>query len=201
MNDYSDPNDTVFRDVILAVVVMLVVMLVMLLPWINRPIDPDPDSIPPGNVLITTDWPDGWPVDVDTWVRAPGERPVGYSNKHGPTFDLTRDDLGMTNDTTLANREQVVGRGIPNGRYVVNLHMYANTNSLYPVPVSVDVTLVRTDRTIETIVEREVQLVGAGQEITVVRFQLHDEHVVPGSINEVFQPLRNAPLPPGAFGP
>jgi len=31
---------------------------------------------------------------VDLWVQAPGDVPVGYSNKSGGVLNLLRDDLG-----------------------------------------------------------------------------------------------------------
>ena len=39
----------------------------------------------------------------DLWVQAPGDVPVGYSNKSGGVFNLLRDDLGKAKDMTDGN--------------------------------------------------------------------------------------------------
>jgi hypothetical protein len=54
-------------------------------------------------------------ADVDLWVEAPGDRPVGYSNKSGQIFSLLRDDLGKSQDITDFNYEIAYSRGMPAG--------------------------------------------------------------------------------------
>jgi hypothetical protein len=49
---------------------------------------------PPGNVIVEMFWDKATDADVDLWVQAPGDVPVGYSNKSGAIFNLVRDDLG-----------------------------------------------------------------------------------------------------------
>jgi hypothetical protein len=39
----------------------------------------------------------------DLWIQAPGDVPVGYSNKSGGVFNLLRDDLGKAKDMTDGN--------------------------------------------------------------------------------------------------
>ena len=39
----------------------------------------------------------------DLWVQAPGDLPIGYSNKSGGVFNLLRDDLGKAKDMTDGN--------------------------------------------------------------------------------------------------
>jgi hypothetical protein len=67
-------------------------------------------------------------------VQAPGDRPVGYSNKSGQIFNLLRDDLGKAHDITDYNYEVAYTRG---GEYVVNLHMYRGRSVSYPVAVKI----------------------------------------------------------------
>ena len=69
-------------------------------------------------------WPNNMPYDVDLWVQAPREVPVGFWNLGGTTFNLLRDDLGGEGDATNENYEISYSRGIPPGEYVVNVHMY-----------------------------------------------------------------------------
>ena len=70
----------------------------------DEPADPSParatTSLAPGNVIIEAQWADKLDADVDLWVQAPGDVPVGYSNKSGAVFNLLRDDLGRAHDIT-----------------------------------------------------------------------------------------------------
>ena len=69
---------------------------------------------------------------TSTSGQAPGDVPVGYSNKSGKIFNLLRDDLG-SQDITDYNYEVAYTRGTPGGEYVVNLHMYRGGGVSYPV--------------------------------------------------------------------
>ena len=95
-----------------------VTVAVLLLPHIGesqgqgrRPRRPQP----PGNVMVEARWPDQLDTDVDLWVQAPGDVPVGYSNKGGAVFNLLRDDLGRRGRDRL-NYEVSYSRGMPAGR-------------------------------------------------------------------------------------
>ena len=63
-------------------------------------------------MIVDAQWPDNWRTDVDLWVQAPGDVPVGYSNKGGVIMNLLRDDLG-TNDPTPLRYENQFSRGVP----------------------------------------------------------------------------------------
>ena len=91
----------------------------------------------PGNVMVEMHWPNDMPYDVDLWVKAPGELPVGFWNQSGLTFNLLRDDLGVEGDATDRNYEMSYSRGIPSGEYVVNVHMYGHVPRGVRVPVRV----------------------------------------------------------------
>ena len=188
-----DDSDTVFRDVIMVALLGFVAIVILLLPHLNPPRAGLAQTIPPGNVIVTIDWPDGWATDVDLWVRAPGERPVGYSNKNGDVFDLLRDDLGNSRDDTEQNRETAMSRGIPAGLRVVNLHLYQNTEGTLPVPVGLEVVVVTPAGKVKRILHGSATLTGPGQEITVWRFRLDaDGNLDPASVNNISTPLRAA---------
>ena len=70
------------------------------------------DRPPPGNVMVEANWPPGMDSDVDLWVQAPGDVPVGYSNKGGAVFNLLRDDLGQQLDLSGLNYESSYSRGV-----------------------------------------------------------------------------------------
>jgi hypothetical protein len=144
-------------------------------------------------VLVEIVWPADTDADVDLWVRAPGDTPVGYSNKGGAIFDLLRDDLGLRKDLTGMNYESSVSRGSPAGEYTVNIHLYRRNSTDLPLGVEVLVTIKPYADGPRIIVDqRTVVLRAEGEELTVVRFTLDsDGYQVPGSVNNLDQPLRS----------
>ncbi|MEM7021080.1 MAG: hypothetical protein AAF637_00670 [Pseudomonadota bacterium] len=189
----DDQGGTVFRDVIMLALAGFVAMVILLLPHLNPPgKTAENTSDPPGNVIIEVRWPDDIDSDVDLWVEAPGDMPVGYSNKGGAIFNLLRDDLGHKRDATKLNYEVSYSRGIPPGEYTVNVHLYRNTGGILPIPVTV-VTSVKkaTNERARQLLASKIELVSEGAEITVYRFRLSDEgDLVPGSVHSLQRDLR-----------
>ena len=187
---------TVWLDTALLMLGGFVLMSVLMMAVVNPPTESsESDDIQaPGNVIVEAQWADKLDADVDLWVQAPGDVPVGYSNKSGQIFNLLRDDLGRKQDITDYNYEVAYTRGAPGGEYVVNLHMYRGRGLSYPIAVKV-VARAKGDsaRSAKPLVETTVQLRKEGQELTAVRFRL-DAHgdLVAGSINSLFKPLRVA---------
>jgi hypothetical protein len=191
--DEDDGSGTVFRDVIMLALVGFVALVIIMLPHIQPPGAKTTGEITaPGNVIVEVRWPDHVDADVDLWVQAPGDLPVGYSNKGAAVFNLLRDDLGMRADVTGLNYETSYSRGIPPGQYTVNLHLYRNPSQLYPVRATV-VTSVKRDTAerAEQLLASEVLLLSDGEEITVYRFRLTEAGaLVPGSVHSLFKELR-----------
>ena len=179
-----------FVDILLLVNAVLGTLVLFLLPSINPPAADSAAIEPPGQMIISAVWPEG-PVDVDLWVRAPGEKkPVGYSNRGGSVMNLLRDDLGTSADSLPMNYENSYSRGLPAGEYVVNVHLYKGAA---PVPVVVEVRFGPPGAAPFLLVDETVTLAREGQELTVVRFRIDAAgKVVPGSVNRVFEPLRAA---------
>jgi hypothetical protein len=189
----EDAADTVFRDVVMLALAGFVVLVIMLLPHLNPPGARTADDMtPPGNVLVEMRWPDEIDADVDLWVQAPGDVPVGYSNKGGAVFNLLRDDLGKRADVTGLNYETSYSRGILSGEYTVNLHLYRNPSKAYPVPVTVVTSVKRSaDQAARQLLASKVLLVREGEELTVYRFRLSDAGaLVAGSVHSLDKPLR-----------
>jgi hypothetical protein len=193
--DSGDDSGTVFRDVILLALAGFVFITVLLLPHINPKAKQGEGSTdPPGNVIAEMRWDDKLRTDVDLWVQAPGDVPVGYSNKSGLIFNLLRDDLGSHADPTDVNFETSFSRGIPPGEYTVNVHLFRNLENTYPINVRV-VVRVKTDNEAgaRPIAATTVRLDREGQELTAFRFSLTEKgELVPNSMNSVFKPLRSA---------
>jgi hypothetical protein len=192
--DEEDVNGTVFRDVITLALCGFVAVVILLLPHLNpkQEAQAATASMVPGNVMVEARWADELDTDVDLWVQAPGDVPVGYSNKSGLIFNLLRDDLGRNADPTQLNYEVSYSRGIPPGEYAVNLHMYRNKSKVSPVKVTV-VTSVKkpTLESAKQILTSSIDLVTENQETTVYRFKLTDAgELVPSSVNSLPKPLR-----------
>jgi hypothetical protein len=189
----EDASDTVFRDVVMLALAGFVVLVIMLLPHLHPPGAKTADDLaPPGNVLVEVRWPDEIDADVDLWVQAPGDVPVGYSNKGGAVFNLLRDDLGARADVTGLNYETSYSRGILPGEYTVNLHLYRNASRVYPVPATVVTSVKRgADQPARQLLASKALLVREGEELTVFRFRLTDAGaLVAGSVHSLDKPLR-----------
>jgi hypothetical protein len=192
--DDEDVNGTVFRDVITLALCGFVAVVILLLPHLNPKQEAQAAvaSTVPGNVMVEARWADELDTDVDLWVQAPGDVPVGYSNKSGVIFNLLRDDLGRNADPTQLNYEVSYSRGVPPGEYAVNLHMYRNKSKVAPVKVTI-VTSVKkpNSESAKQILTSSVDLMVENQETTVYRFKLTDAgELVPGSVNSLPKPLR-----------
>lgn len=193
--DNSDEGGgTVFRDVIMLALMGFVVIVVLLLPHINPSKEKENADInPPGNVIVEIKWPDDADTDVDLWVQGPGDVPVGYSNKGGKLFNLLRDDLGHSGDATKINYENSFSRGIVEGEYTVNLHLYRDMSGMLPIKVIVVISVKATDDSAtKQILTRTVELTAIGQEITVFRFELNkDGKLDVESVHDIYKPLRS----------
>lgn len=189
----DDEGAVVFRDVIMLALAGFVAMVILMLPHLNPRGQAAEDTIqPPGNVIVEANWPNELDTDVDLWVEAPGDVPVGYSNKGGAVFNLLRDDLGHRADASGVNSEVSYSRGIPAGEYTVNLHLYRNSSGALPIPVTVVTSVKRTPQDgTQQLLARTLELPREGEEITVYRFRLTEKgELVPGSVHDLQRPLR-----------
>jgi hypothetical protein len=192
--DDEDVNGTVFRDVITLALCGFVAVVILLLPHLNPKQEAQAAvaSTVPGNVMVEARWADELDTDVDLWVQAPGDVPVGYSNKSGLIFNLLRDDLGRNADPTQLNYEVSYSRGVPPGEYAINLHMYRNKSKVSPVKVTVVTSVKRPNaESAKQILTSSVDLMAENQETTVYRFKLTEAgELVPSSVNSLPKPLR-----------
>lgn len=194
LDDFEDEGQgTVFRDVIFLALAGFVAVVLLLLPHLHPPTAAEAAITSPGNVIVEMRWPDDMDADVDLWVQAPGDRPVGYSNKGGLVFNLLRDDLGLRGDPAELNYEVSYSRGAPTGEYTVNTHLYRNTGGYSAIPVTIVVSVKRDKETsARRLLATRLELEHEGEERTVFRFQLDDEGgLVTGSVHDLPKPLRS----------
>jgi hypothetical protein len=152
--------------------------------------------------IITLDWPDNHPDDLDLFVQDPVGNIVWYRRREAGFLTLDRDDRGGANDFIIVNgkkipspiREEIVTvRGIVAGEYTVNVsHFQASTGQ----PVAASVKVQKLNPTAQVIFNDKLMLDHSGDEKTAVRFRLDNEGKVidvqqrPKSLLETFRNVR-----------
>jgi len=131
--------------------------------------------------LITMDWPDNHPDDLDLFVQDPVGNIAWYRHREAGFLTLDRDDRGGVNDFIIVNgkkilspiREEIVTlRGIVAGEYTVNVsHFQATTGQ----PVAASIKVQKLNPAVQVIFDNKVMLDHSGQERTAVRFRLDSE--------------------------
>src|SRR6266853_2703910 len=130
-----------FRDMLfLLVFAYLVIGAIALAHVAKNDQEQSKGQAPPGNVIVEMFWDKAIDADVDLWVQAPRDVPVGYSNKSGVIFNLVRDDLGKGGDPNSMNYEVSYGRGHWPGEYVVNAMLYRSRDRKYPLGAQIKVS-------------------------------------------------------------
>lgn len=131
--------------------------------------------------IITMDWPDNHPDDLDLFVQDPAGNIAWYRHREAGFLTLDRDDRGGANDSIIVNgkkiaspiREEIVTvRGIVAGEYTVNVsHFQATTGQ----PVAASVKVQKLNPTAQVIFDNKLMLDHSGDEKTAVRFRLDAE--------------------------
>ena len=128
--------------------------------------------------MITMDWPDNHPDDLDLFVQDPAGHIAWYRHREAGFLTLDRDDRGGANDFILVNGRKVLSpirqetvsiRGIVAGEYTVNVYHFVAMGR-EPVPVSVKVE--KLNPTVQVVHYAKMTLEGAGTERTAVRFAI-----------------------------
>ena len=193
-NGLSNENDVVFRDVILLALTGFISMVILLIPFVNPPTEEESSSTPPGNVIVELFWDDKRDVDIDLWVQAPDDIPVGYSNKGGIFFNLLRDDLGIYKDNSPVNYEVSYSRGISDGVYIANVHLYREDKAPFePIIAELLISVVDPDSNKrKQILKTSKKLEEIGKEITVFQFELDKKGKLnKNSVNNKYVMLRS----------
>ena len=190
MIDDDDASGTLLKDFSLAIAAIFI-CLVILLPFINPPKKDEAQEIKAaGNIIIETIWDKETFHDVDTWVLGPDGIKVGYNNKSSPIFNLLRDDTGKSNDVTGLNYENTYSRGIPDGWYLVNLHMYAMHAGEVPVIVRVVLSIKEEpNSSVLQFYAADIKIYEGREEITVLRFRVKDKKIIRESFSTAYVPI------------
>jgi hypothetical protein len=152
--------------------------------------------------IITMDWPDNHPDDLDLFVQDPIGNIAWYRHREAGFLTLDRDDRGGANDFIIINgrklpspiREEIVTvRGVVAGEYTVNIsHFQATTGQ----PVVVTVKVQKLNPTAQIVFDDKVMVDHTGDEKTALRFKLDaegkviDVHRRPKSLLATFRNVR-----------
>jgi hypothetical protein len=152
--------------------------------------------------IITMDWPDNHPDDLDLFVQDPAGNIAWYRHREAGFLTLDRDDRGGANDFIIVNgkkipspiREEIVTvRGIVPGEYTVNVsHFQATTGQ----PVAASVKVQKLNPIAQVIFDNKLMLDQSGDEKTALRFRIDTEGKVidvqqrPKSLLETFRNVR-----------
>ncbi len=129
--------------------------------------------------IITIEWKERLPDDVDIWVKDPNGEIVSYLKKDAGWLHLDRDDRGVINDkvsingeeyTYPINREVVTLRGIIPGEYIVNLYLYDNKSNN---PVDVKLIIEKVNPSLKLVYFNNITLMQNDSEMTIARFNLN----------------------------
>lgn len=180
-------------DFSLGIVAIITAMLIIILPFLSelsKKIEVAPP--PQGSIVVEMFWPDNLRTDVDLWVRGDADgQAVGYSNKGGPLFNLLRDDLGDIGDISGRNMEITYSRGLPDGEYVINAHLFNLKDATLPVPIKVVVSMKKKDSdSLKQLFSVNGNLEYEGQEKTFARFFINDGEYVEDSFNTLQEEIR-----------
>ena len=128
--------------------------------------------------IITVDWQDDLPDDVDIWVQDPNGEIVSYLKKDAGWLHLDRDDQGIINDVVIINnkeviypinREVVTLRGIIPGEYIVNLYLYEHKSK---EPVEAKIIIEKVNPSLKLVYFNNMILETKDTELTIARFNL-----------------------------
>ena len=146
--------------------------------------------------IITVDWKDSLPDDIDLWVKDPNGEIVSYLKKDAGWLHLDRDDRGVVNDKIIIddkeviypiNREVVTLRGIIPGEYVVNLYLYDHKSNS---PVEAKIIIEKVNPSLRLVFVGDVILKNEDTELTITKFRLDSEGNFKSiyAVNEILTP-------------
>ena len=146
--------------------------------------------------IITVDWKDSLPDDIDLWVKDPNGEIVSYLKKDAGWLHLDRDDRGVVNDKIIIdgkeviypiNREVVTLRGIIPGEYVVNLYLYDHKSNS---PVEAKIIIEKVNPSLRLVFVGDVILNNEDTELTITKFRLDSEGNFKSihAVNEILTP-------------
>ena len=156
-----------------------------------------------GEFLITMNWPDNDPNDMDLYVQDPAGNVAWYWQKEAGLMHLDRDDRGDYKNTITVNGQKIRSalrqemtsiRGIIPGEYVVNVNEYMQ---MKPGVVPVSVKVEKLNPTASVVYYGSHDFDHKGQEETFVRFTIDADGKVTDVNTGPFKSLTRVVRAPG----
>lgn len=156
-----------------------------------------------GEFLITMNWPDDDPDDMDLYVQDPAGNVAWYWQKEAGLMNLDRDDRGDYRNTITVNgrkirsslrQEMTSIRGIIPGEYVVDANEYMQ---MKPGPIPVSVKVEKLNPKASVVYYGTHVFDHKGQEETFVRFTVDSDGKVTDVNTGPFKSLTRAVRAPG----
>jgi hypothetical protein len=176
-----DPITAVLFKIIQAITYLFVLSVLFMNPVAKKGI-----IDPKAEYIISVNWPDNDPNDIDTYLEDPAGNIIFYNNKEAGLVHLDRDDRGTVNDTlningrivqNPLNQEVTTIRGVVPGEYVLNVHYYATQNNQ---PVDVTVKVDKVNPALEVVYYDTLRLEKIADERTALRFTIGPEGRIAG---------------------
>jgi len=176
----DDNSGDAFTDLLFNALLGFAFMFFISFALIQKPVD-EGNIESKAEFIISVEWEDYHPDDVDLIVEDPQGNIVYFQNKEDGLMHLDRDDRGTLADRLIidgvnvenpANQEIITIRGIMAGEYIVNLlHYKAN----FVVPLKTKVKVEKINPRVEIVYFGNHFLTKTGDELTAVRFFLDEK--------------------------
>jgi hypothetical protein len=137
--------------------------------------------------IITVNWPDNSPDDIDTYVEDPLGNIVWYHSTQKGFLSLDRDDRGQFNDSVDVNGQKVndplrqetvsIRHNVP-GEYIVNVYKFTD-DSKQPTPVTIKVEKINPK--VSVVYYNTLVLNQKSDEKTALRFSIDANGTVTGT--------------------
>lgn len=170
---FTDPFTDLLFNALLGITFLFFIAIVFM-----NPISKQGNVSLKAEYMITINWPDQRPDDVDIWVQDPRGEILSYLRKDAGSLHLDRDDQGNVTDTVIVNGKEVVYpvnqeivtlRGLVAGEYIVNLYFYENRSGQ---PVDITIKVEKVNPTLSVKFYDTITLEEQDVEKTALRFTL-----------------------------
>lgn len=204
-------NNTSFLDVLfnflLATIVLLVIAVLHIVVEQNKA-----DIKVNAEFVITLEWDHDQDNDVDIWIEDPNRLVLWYRDQEVGVMHGDRDDKGWQDDMYIngeiikINQEIITFRGIVEGEWIINIHLYRVGKSVRDKEGStVKISLIKLNPKASIIFKKEYRMETYWEQITVARFHMTGAGIVLNLTDEPFKdliedrvhPVPSAPTIPG----
>ena len=188
-------NNTSFLDVLfnflLATVILLVIAVLHIVVEQNKA-----DIETNAEFVITVVWDNDQNNDVDIWIEDPNELLMWYRDQEVGVIHNDRDDKGLRDDIYIdgkfiqVNQEIVTFRGIVEGEWIVNMHLYRVGDTDRDKEGSkVVVTMIKLNPKATIVFKKEYYMKEYWEQITVARFNMTNSGTIFNLTDKPFKDL------------